>query len=83
VLEGQYFAWAGNGSDSCADRNCNADDLVVVDLALSDVDARADVESQRSQRVTDCRGGLHGACGSVERSEETVAGGVEFSTAKT
>src|SRR5215210_4126803 len=76
----EYFAGAGERRDACADGHRDTCELVVADLALADMNPRAHLNSERTKRVADCRGGMDGARRSVECGEEAVSRGVELST---
>jgi hypothetical protein len=56
--------------------------LSLVELALPNVNADPRLEAEAADAAHDCLGAADGACGSVERREEAVAGGVAFRTAE-
>ena len=75
-LRDEHFSPARQSRDARADRDGDAGDLALVQLALARVDARANLEPELAHAVHDRVRAANRPRGPVERREETVAGGV-------
>jgi hypothetical protein len=75
-LRDDDFARSRYRCDARSDRDCEAGDLAVVDLALAHVDSDPGFEPDRSDAIDDRLCGADRPGWAVEGREEAIAGGV-------
>jgi hypothetical protein len=85
VLHGaryQNLTGTGERGDARTNVNGNAADIVANNLALAGMQAGANLNPQRPYFFGYCAGAAHAARRTVERGENAVAGGLDFTAAK-
>src|SRR6185437_14383188 len=81
-LRDEHLARPGGSGDACPDRDGQARNLAVVELALARVDTGAHLESESMHAFHDGLRAADRARGAVERCEEAVACSVPFFAAE-
>src|SRR5262249_4333298 len=81
-LRDEYLARSGERGDPRSGVDCDAADLLPVELALARVDAGADLHAELPDRLAGRDRAADGARRTVEAREEAVASGVDLPAAK-
>src|SRR4029453_5466465 len=74
----QHLAGSGSFRDPSADVHGDPADLPVDHLALTGMEAGANLETELVDGLRDRSGAANRPCGPVERRKETVTGGVQL-----
>ena len=74
----ENFSWLCEPSNTSADRDGDAGDLVIVELALARVEAGAHLKTECAYSLNDRFGTADRSRGAVEAGEEAVTGGVHL-----
>ena len=74
----QHLGRTGHRADASPDVDGDTLDAFIGELDLAGVDARADLQAELSKRGADRKGAAHGSRRTVERRQETVAGGIDL-----